>query len=86
MARTKTVDSDLLGIAAFVSAVGNLVQADNQGKLRALYHNLLSRYRDVCAQYQTLVGVNQQLQQEILDLRAQNNRLQKEMTTKGAST
>jgi hypothetical protein len=72
----------MLGIAAFASAVGNLVQADNRRKLRVLYQNLLARYREVCGQYHTLTQVNQQLQREVLDLRAQNNRLQQQVTAK----
>ena len=86
MANTKSADSDysdLLGIAAFISAVGNLVQADNNNKLKVLYENLLTRYREVCNQYQTLSQMNQQLQREVLDLRQLNNMLQRRMTSQG---
>ena len=82
MAKTKDVESDLLGIAAFVSAVGNLVQADNQNKLQALYRNLFARYRYVCKEYQALSSYNQQLKQEVLNLRARNDQLQKQIAIK----
>ncbi len=86
MSRARTAAWDLLGIAAFASAVGNLVQADNRCKLRVLYQNLFARYREVCGQYQALTHVNQQLQREVLDLRAQNDRLQQQVTVKGAAS
>ena len=86
MSRARTAAWDLLGIAAFASAVGNLVQADNRRKLRVLYQNLFARYREVCGQYQALTHVNQQLQREVLDLRAQNDRLQQQVTVKGAAS
>jgi len=86
MSRARTASWDMLGIAAFASAVGNLVQADNRRKLRVLYQNLLARYREVCGQYQTLTRVNQQLQHEVLDLRAQNDRLQQQVTVKGTAS
>ena len=86
MSRTRTASWDLLGIAAFAGAVGNLVQADNQRKLRVLYQNLFARYRDACTQYQTLARVNEQLQREILGMRAQNDRLQQQVTAKGIAS
>lgn len=83
MARAKSSDTDLLGLGAFVSAVGNLVQANNHKQLRALHENLVMRYRQVCRDFQLLKRSNEQLRQEVLELRAQNDRLQK--LTKGAS-
>lgn len=83
MAKTTAADSDLLGIAAFVSAVGNLVQADNQNKLQTLYRNLFARYQYVCREFQTLTTFNRQLQQEVRDLRMRNDLLQKQLTSKG---
>lgn len=84
MAKTKSTEpdySDLLGIAAFISAVGNLVQAESNSKLKVLYENLLARYEEVCNQYQTLAQMNQQLQQEVLHLRQLNNLLQRRLTS-----
>lgn len=78
---TKTMnDSDFLGIAAFVSAVGNIVQAADRKQLQTLYDNLLVRYREVYAEYQNLSRTNQQLQQQVVQLRILNDRLQKQMT------
>jgi hypothetical protein len=73
-------DSDFLGIAAFVSAVGNIVQAADRKQLQTLYDNLLVRYREVYAEYQNLSRTNQQLQQQVVQLRILNDRLQKQMT------
>ena len=84
MTKTKSANSDysdLLGIAAFISAVGNIVHAYTNNNLKDLYENLLTRYQEVCNQYQTLAQMNQQLQQEVLHLRQLNNLLQGRMGT-----
>jgi hypothetical protein len=47
--------------------------------VQTLYQNLITRYRDVANQYQLLARLNEQFRQEILDLRSQNDKLQKEV-------
>lgn len=81
MPRAKTANQDLFGLAAFASAVFNLLQADDRKKVQTLYENLLTRYRDVCKQYQLLVRITEELRQEVLDLRSQNDKLQKELAS-----
>ncbi len=81
MPRAKAANKDVLGLFAFASAVVNLVQADDRKKVQTLYQNLLTRYRDVCNEYQLLARLNQQFRQEILDLRSQNDKLQKEVAS-----
>ena len=78
MPRAKSGAQDLLGLFAFASAVGNLLQVDERVKVKALYENLVTRYRDVCSNYQMLARLNEQLRQEVLDLRVQNDKLQKQ--------
>ncbi len=79
MPRTKSESQDILGLFAFASAVGNLLQAEDRRKVKALYDNLVARYRDVCGQYQALARLNEELRQEVLDLRGQNDKLQRQM-------
>lgn len=81
MPRAKAADKDVLGVFAFASAVVNLVQADDRKKVQTLYDNLLTRYRDVSNQFHLLARLNEEFRQEILDLRAQNDKLQKELVS-----
>lgn len=85
MPRAKAENQDLLGLFAFVSAAGNLLQADDRKKMQTLYQNLLTRYRDVCKEYQILARLNEQFRQEILNLRTQNDKLQKDLAGTRAS-
>lgn len=82
MHRTQTTAQDFLGIAAFVSAVGNLVQAADRRKLAVIYKNLVTRYNLLYREYQAFLQVNKQLQEEVLRLRSENNRLVRQVTAK----
>lgn len=75
MNKTLAAKNDFLGLVAFGSVIGNLVQADERRKLQELYRHLVMRYRLLFREYQTFRQVNDELQRQVVALRAENNRL-----------
>ena len=86
MAQRRSDREDLLGIVALGSVIGNVVQAkdknrlaDHCQKLNIVYQQLLTRYRQVCREYEQFRNLNSQLQSTVLALRKQNDDLMRKM-------
>ncbi|MBI4248145.1 MAG: hypothetical protein HY611_01480 [Elusimicrobia bacterium] len=47
-----------------------------------IYKNLVTRYNLLYREYQAFLQVNKQLQEEVLRLRSENNRLVRQVTAK----
>ena len=75
MAKALGKNEDFLGLMALGLGIGNLVQAADRNNLKAMYDHVVGRYRMLHREYATLRSLNDQLQQQVVDLRKENNRL-----------
>jgi hypothetical protein len=74
---------DFLGVVAIGSIIGNLAQAGERTEIKrqhrallGLYRHFVGRYKMLLQEYQAFRQVNTDLQNQVLRLREENNRLQ----------
>lgn len=89
MSKTLAVKNDFLGVVAIGSVIGNLVQANEMGQIKrqhnmlvGLYRTLVARYKMLLQEYQTFRQVNADLQNQVVTLREENNKLQVRLAAK----
>jgi uncharacterized membrane protein len=82
MARAPGKSEDYLGLVALGSVIGNFVQAAGYRKLKGMYDHVLERYRMLQREYAALRSLNDQLQQQVVDLRKENNHLLAQLAEK----
>jgi len=85
MAKTSGKNQDYLGLLALgsaISVIGNLAQAKDRqdlkvslDRLKEMYDLMLGRYRMLQREYGALRTLNDRLQQQVIELREENNRL-----------
>jgi len=88
MAKTTGKSEDLLGLLALggtISVLGNLAQADKKRRLQAAYDHVVERYRQLEREYAALRNLNVELQNQVIVLRTENNRLLAEAARKPES-
>lgn len=85
MARAAGKGEDLLGLLALggaISVAGNLAQAEDKRRLQAAYDLVVARYRQLEREYVALRNLNLELQNQVILLRTENNRLNVEAARK----
>lgn len=80
MAKKGGGNEDFLGVLAFASGVGNLVQAADRHKLQAMYDQLVVRYKQVQSEYTAMRNFYAELQKQVAELRIENSRLKAELS------